>query len=86
MHYGKEYFKNRNAVLQLRKMIKDNMISIKEAANYGISDSHIRKWEKEKKINAVNRPNNRTKLYNLKKLLKLMTNSKKLKVSVELSP
>lgn len=49
------------------------MVTLKEVANYGITISIIKKWEKEGKISSVEQYKSNRRLYNLKKLIELET-------------
>lgn len=73
MRYGKIYFKNQKAVQCLNQLKKENMVTLKEATDYGIAISKIKKWEKEGKICSVGQYKSNRKLYNLKKLIELET-------------
>lgn len=79
MKYGRLYHTIRREILQHKEMIKDGMISSKEASKIGISRSKIAKWEKEEKLYHAN--DGRIKLYNLNRLRNLMI--EELKISKE---
>lgn len=71
MRYEKLYFKNQGAVRQLNQLKKANMVTLKEALDYGIAVSKIKKWEKEGKISSIEQYKSNRRLYNLKKLIEL---------------
>lgn len=71
MKYGQHYFKNRKAVSQIQRMVKENMVTIQEATRLGITKSKIVRWEKEGKITSIEQYGSNRRLYNRKILIEL---------------